>query len=400
MSEQAKKSLFYDFVSRYVDTDFETYMADSTEDEDYINWHGHCLPYVYEDEEKEYNAVRNGCALFDATPVKKYRIRGANAGAFMDYVMTRKMSALPVMRATYAIWCKEDGMLNDDALLYKLAEDDYLLMVAELDHDELFANCKVKVGGDIIITEETPLLAGFAVQGPKSCAVLKSFGFEGIENMKPFIVKNYDLNGGQVMVSRVGFTADLGYEIWFKPSMAKDIEQAFINAEKALDIQIAGYGLTAIQLCRMEGGLIVPGWDTLQTFEDPEFERSPLELGMSWNVDLDREDDFVGKAALVKEKAEGSRFKMKGFIIEAECELEDGAELFATVDGEDLQIGTLPSVSWSYGANHWLGLSSLRTAYANATEGFVVIDGDKVVVNISKIPFVKFDRKAQVPAPL
>ncbi|MCR8921316.1 aminomethyltransferase family protein [Dasania sp. GY-MA-18] len=400
MSVTAKKSLFYDFVSRYEQADFDTYMANAVEDEDYFSWHGYCLPNVYGDEEQEYNAVRNGCALFDATPVKKYRIRGANAGAFMDYVFTRKMSALPVPRATYAIWCNEDGMLNDDALLYKLAEDDYLLMVAEVDHDVHFANCKEKVGGDIQITEETPSLAGFAVQGPKSCAVLKSFGFEGIENMKPFEVINYDLKGGNVMVSRVGFTADLGYEIWFKPDLAKTIEQAFIEAEKAVDIKIAGYGLTAIQLCRMEGGLVVPGWDTLQTFEDPEFERSPLELAMGWNVGWDREDDFVGKAALLKEKAQGSRFKMKGFIIKDECELEDGAELFATINGEDLQIGTLPSVSWSFSAKHWLGLSSLRSAYAEVAEGFVRINGEKVAVSICSLPFVNFERRTQVPAPL
>ena len=400
MTEQAKKSLFYDFVSRYVDTDFDSYMKSATEDEDYINWHGHCLPFVYEDEEKEYNAVRNTCALFDASPVKKYRIRGSNAGAFMDYVMTRKMSALPCMRATYAIWCNEDGMLNDDALLYKLAEDNYLLMVAEVDHDALFDACKEKVGGEVIITEETPLLAGFAVQGPKSCAVLNSFGFAGIENMKPFEVTNYDLIGGQVMVSRVGFTADLGYEIWFKPEMAEDIEQAFVRAEETVGIQIAGYGLTAIQLCRMEGGMIVPGWDTLQTFEDSEFERSPIELGMSWNIGFKREDDFLGKAALIKEKAEGSRYKMKGFIIDAECELEDGAELFSSVAGEDVQIGTLPSVSWSFAENHWLGLSSLQTAHVDVVEGFVLLNDEKVMVKICDIPFVNFDRKTQVPVSL
>ena len=399
MSEQAKKSAFYDFLSRYAATDFETYMAGATEDEDYLNWHGHCLPYVFEDEEKEYNAVRNGCALFDATPAKKYRIRGRDAGAFMDYVMTRPMSKLPSMRATYAIWCTDDGMLNDDAMLYKLADDDYLLMVAEVDHDEHFAACKAKFD-DVVITEETPSLAGLAVQGPKSCAVLNNFGFAGVENLRPFQVQYFSLDGGEVMVGRVGFTADLGYEIWFKPELCGAVEQAFTGAEQALGIQIAGYGLTAIQLCRMEGGLIVPGWDTAQTFEDPDFERSPLELGLEWNVELDREEDFVGKAALLKERANGSRFTMKGFEIDAECELEDGAELFATIDGEDVQIGTLPSVSWSYSENRWIGLSSLKTANADLTEGFVELDGEKIPCRIAKIPFVNLARRREVPAPM
>ncbi|MFT5452144.1 MAG: glycine cleavage system aminomethyltransferase T [Enterobacterales bacterium] len=146
--------------------------------------------------------------------------------------------------------------------------------------------------------------------------------------------------------------------------------------------------------------MIVPGWDTAQTFEDPEFERSPFELAMGWNVDLERSDDFIGKAALKLEKEKGSRFKMKGFEIDAECELEDGAELFSTIDGEDVKIGTLPSVSWSYNADGWIGLSSLKTAYADFTEGFVVINDAKVICRICKIPFVNFERRSQVPAPL
>ncbi|HVQ87713.1 MAG TPA: hypothetical protein VMT88_05975, partial [Actinomycetes bacterium] len=168
MTEQAKKSVFYDFLSRYADGDFDSYMAASTEDDDYLNWHGFTLPNVFVDEEQEYRAVRNGCALFDATPAKKYRIRGADAGAFMDYVMTRSMSKLPEMRATYAIWCNDDGMLNDDAMLYKIANDNFLLMVAEVDHDEHFEACKAQFD-DVVITDVTDEFAGLAVQGAKSC---------------------------------------------------------------------------------------------------------------------------------------------------------------------------------------------------------------------------------------
>lgn len=398
MSDVALKSKFYDFLSRYSDQSFDEYMASSTLDEDYINWHGYCLPYVYTNDETEYAAIRNGCALFDASPVKKYRVRGADAGLFLDGIMTRPMSTLPEMRATYAIWCNEDGMLNDDAILYKFAQDDYLLMVAEVDHDELFDACKGSF--DVVVTEETPSMAGMAVQGAKSCAVLKTFGFENIENHKPFEMQNYSLNGHNVMVARVGFTADLGYEIWFAPEACADIEAAFLNAEKELSIQIAGYGLTTIQMCRMEGGMIVPGWDTEQMFENPMAERSPLELGMSWNMDLKREGNFVGKDALLKEKAEGSRFKMTGFEIKTECELEDGAEVFANIDGEAVQVGTLPSVTWSHGFGHWLGLASLQTAHAAISEGYVEIDGEQHAVSFRGLPFVNFERRLAVPAPL
>jgi glycine cleavage system T protein (aminomethyltransferase) len=399
MSEQAKKSTFYDFLSRYAGTDFDTYMASSVEDEDYLNWNGHTLPYVFVDAEQEYNAVRSGCALFDATPARKYRIRGADAGAFMDYLVTRSMTSLPTMRATYGIWCNEDGMLNDDSMLYKLAEDHYLVMVAEVDHGELFARIAERFN-DVSVIDDSASLAGLAVQGAKSCAVLQSFGFDGIENLKPFHVQRFTLADGEVMVSRVGFTGDLGYEIWFDPELRAAVEVAFLAAEEALGIKIAGYGLTTIQLCRMEAGMIVPGWDTAQTFEDPEFERSPFELGMAWNVDLERAEDFLGKSALLEERANGSRFAMKGFAIDADCELEDGAELFAEIDGEAVQVGTLPSVSWSHSAKGWIGLASLRTAHAHISDGYVEIGETSFPCRIVDLPFINLERRRQVPAPL
>ena len=84
--------------------------------------------------------------------------------------------------------------------------------------------------------------------------------------------------------------------------MNREIEQAIRKAEVTLSIKIDGYGLKALNALRLEGGFIVPGWDTAQTFEDNEYERTPAELGISWTVDLDRKDDFIGKAALLKEK--------------------------------------------------------------------------------------------------
>ena len=182
--------------------------------------------------------------------------------------------------------------------------------------------------------------------------------------------------------------------------MQSDIEQAFMRAEDTIGIQIAGYGLTTIQLCRMEGGFIVPGWDTAQTFEDPAMERTPAELAIGWNVDLERDNDFIGKDALIRERESSPRFRMKGFIIDDKCTLEDGTELFAEIDGKEHQVGTLPSVSWSYTDGHWLGLSSLNIDYADLTDPYVLIAGRKIQCAISDIPFINLERRSLVPAPM
>ena len=399
MTEPAKKSLFYDFLARYGGTDFQTYLAGAQPDEDYLNWNGYVLPYVFTDEQEEYEAVRTGCALFDATPANKYRITGPGAGALLDYVTTRAMSRLAPVRATYAIWCNPDGMLNDDAMLFKRSAQDYLLMAAEVDHLDYLTELSGRFA-DVSVVDESARWAGLAVQGARSCAVLDAVGFTGVEQLRPYDIGYFELAGGQVMVARVGFTGDLGYEIWFDPALAPAVQDAIVVAEKALDLQISGYGLTTIQLCRMESGMIVPGWDTAQTFDDPEFERSPFELALAWNVDVERAEDFVGKQALVAELAQGSRFVLRGFEIDAECELVDGAQLFASIDGEEVPVGTLPSVSWSHEPARWIGLSSLRTEHAGVSDAYVVVDEVRHDCRIVGLPFIELDRRRQVPAPM
>ncbi len=398
-----KKSAFFDFLNRHAMDDFESFLARSREDVDYIDWNGFCLPMNYGDDASEYKAVRGACALFDASPVKKYKISGADAGPFLDAVMTRRMSGMKSMRVGYAVFCNEDGMLRDDGLLYKFSEEDYLLMVSELDHDEYFAKASNRFT-DLKIEEMTPSLSGLAFQGPKSCEILNCMGFGSIENVKPFEIKEFPFGGGKATVARVGFTADLGYEVWVAPELNEAVERAITRAEAALDMKIGGYGLKALNALRLEGGFIVPGWDTAQTFEDIEYERTPAELGLSRVVDLDRESDFIGKAALLEEKRAGRRFKTMGLTIglpmDLEINVEEGMKLYAAIDGKAKRVGTIPSAAWSSDLNCWLGIASIQSEFsANDLKYHVRFGGERIACRPRKLPFVAFERYRQVPAP-
>jgi len=399
-----KKSTFFDFLNRYRIDDFESYLARSEEDIDFINWHDYCLPMTYSDAVSEYKAVRSTCALFDASPIKKYRISGADAGNFLDAVMTRQMSRQKSMRVSYAVLCNEDGMLLDDGLLYKFSEDNYLLMVSEIDHDKHFAKVSNHFN-DLKIDEVSPSLSGLAFQGPKSCEILNHMGFSSIEILKPFEIKIFSFGDGNITVARVGFTADLGFEIWFEPQLNTAVEQAIRDTEATLNIKIDGYGLKALNALRLEGGFIVPGWETAQTFEDNEFERTPTELGLSWIVDLDRKEDFIGKTALLKERKQGPRFKTIGLTLDTaiglDSDVQDGIDVFAVIHGDVLNIGTIPSVAWSYGLRCWLGLASVKSGLDNANlEYHVQIGDEQITCRQMNLPFVKFDRYRQVPASL
>jgi aminomethyltransferase len=399
-----KKSTFFDFLNRYTTSSFESFLASSTEDVDYINWHEYCLPNTYKDEVSEYRAVRKSCALFDASPIKKYKITGKDAGQFLDRVMTRKMSTQKPMRVIYATFCNEDGMLLDDGLLYKFSEDNYLLMISEIDHDEHFAKISDKFD-DLKVEEISPSMSGLAFQGPKSCKILNSMGFDSIQDLVPFEIKNFTLGSDKIIIARAGFTADLGYEIWFESKSSKAIEQAITQAEASLDIRIQGYGVTALNALRLEGGFIVPGWDTAQLFEDNELERTPSELGISWTVDLDRKGDFIGKAALLKEKETGPRFKTLGLTFDLtpdqENKAKDGMKIYSIVDGKELEAGFFPTVARSEELNSWLGIASIKSEYSKKDVKYhLQIGGDQITCIPQKLPFVKFDRYSKVPAPI
>lgn len=395
-----KKSTFYDFLNRHTGGDFESFINNAKEDVDFIDWHGFCLPMSYGDAAAEYEAVRSTCALFDASPVKKYRFTGADAGAFLDAVMTRPMSRQKPMHVGYAVFCNEDGMLRDDGLLYKFAEDNYLLMVSELDHDEYFKIKSNQFEG-LTIEEVSSSLSGLALQGPQSCSVLNHMGLAGIENLKPFEINEFTFKDKRIVVARVGFTADLGYELWFEPALNKDMEMAVKGAETDLGIDINGYGLTALNALRLEGGFVVPGWDTAQTFEDSKYERTPMELGLAWVVDLDQEGEFIGKNALLRERDEGQRFHIMGFTVGQECDLEEGMELLALVDGTTKNVGTCSSMAWSYGLSCWVGLASVQSEIFNKDLVYhVQSDGQEIKFHPVKLPFVNYKRYRAIPAPL
>ena len=395
-----KKSVFFDFLNRRTDTDFSHFMATSSEDEQYINWNEFVLPHDYGDAETEYHAIRNSCAIFDVSPIRKIRVRGDNAGAFFDRLLTRPVSELPAMRATYAVFCNEDGSLKDDAILYKFATDDYLLMPSDVDHSPYFDSlCRRFDIDSVSFTECTDAWAGVALQGPLSATVMRNMGFEGIEQLEPFKVRDYEIDGCAMRVSRMGFTADLGYECWFKTGLAETVMHSIRTARSTLSIALPGYGLSALQACRLEGGFIVAGWDCA-TEVDPQlgFERSPFELGLGWLVDLDAAD-FVGRDALRRQKEMGHPFTLRSFEIDQSSAPDDGASVYAGADDTE-SAGIVTCSSWSWGMNKTIGNASIKSEYAELTQAWVEIGGKRVEARLSRGPLLILERRSQVPAPL
>jgi aminomethyltransferase len=396
-----RKSPFFDFLCRHDVADFEGFIARSTEDEHYINWNEFALPHDYGDAEIEYHAIRNSCALFDVSPIRKIRVQGNDAGVFFDHLLTRPVSGLPAMRATYTVFCNDNGSLKDDAILYKFGDNDYLLMPSDIDHSPYFRSLAERLNLQAVsFTECTDSWLGLAVQGPQSATALHSMGFAGVEQIRPFEVRDYSIDGKAFYVSRLGFTADLGYECWFTPDQISAVTQKITAARSALNIAMPGYGLNALQACRLEGGFIVAGWDC-STELDPiaDFERSPFELGLGWLVNLDAAP-FVGRDALVLQKENGHRFTLRSFTLDSDVQPDDGAVLFKSADNGSEPVGKIACSNWSWGMNRTIGNASIISECADVSEVWVRSADDYVKLTLSRGPLVSFDRRNEVPAPI
>ena len=395
-----KQSPFFEFLNRRDNPSFEHFEADSIQDEEFIDWNSHLMPYEYRegDAEFEYKAVREACALCDISPMRKIRITGQDASPFLDRLLTRPATSLDSNRAQYVVFCNDDGTLKDDAILYKFSPNDYLLLPSDIDHSPYFkAVAKQSDLTQIQFAECTSSLVGLALQGPAATGVALAMGFEGIDQLTPFEIRDMAINTSSVMVARMGFTADLGYEFWLKP---EDVELmcdliSSVRAETSLDIP--GYGLSALEACRIEGGFVVAGWDFATELDEvPGFERSPFEVGLAWTIDMDNRN-FVGKEALARVKG-NSRYLLRRLVCDQELELE-GLDLFANINDEPLLIGSINCASWSWGQNATIGNASIFRSNRNIVDAWVEVEGKKIAIRLQKGGFVNFKRRNEVPAP-
>ena len=185
---------------------------------DWGNWMGYTTPNAYFDVELEYFAVRSTTGVFDLSPMNKYRVTGPDAQRYLDRLITRDVSKIGIDRVGYAIWCDDNGQVMDDGTIFRLGEQDYRICSYQRADDWLAWNT---LGFDVTIENESESVAGLAVQGPTSCTVLTLLGCTDLNQLKPFGIAHYSFEGRPLMVSRTGFTGDLGYEVWVPPESAE-----------------------------------------------------------------------------------------------------------------------------------------------------------------------------------
>ena len=331
-------------------------------------WKGYTTPDELYCAETEYFAIRNATGVFDLTPMTKYRIKGPDALAYIDRLVTRDMSKIKPGRVAYAVWCNDQGQVIDDGTIFHLKEGEYRLCSQERHYAWLQDSA---VGFDVSITEETAEIAALAVQGPTSFAILSRMGLDGLEDLKPFGLTHFDFEGSEMMVSRTGFTGDLGYELWIDPEKAEVLWDQLFAAGEVTGIR--AIGTHALEHARVEAGYLaayedfLPAHATVRTGRT----RSPLELGLGWLVDF-KKPNVNGRRALAEEKRNGSTWRLVKLDIEGN-KAANHSYIFADAKA-GRNIGFVTSAAWSPVCKQNIALGTVQTPHgATGTNVWVEI---------------------------
>lgn len=341
-----------------------------------VEFAGYQMPVQYTSIISEHQTVRNSVGVFDVSHMGEFFVRGENALEFVNYVTINDASKLFSGRVQYSAMCYEDGGIVDDLLVYKLSDKEFMLVVnasnIEKDFDWLSQNNKFNVE----LTNKSDDYSLLAVQGPKSKDVIQKVCDKNL-NLEYYHFFNAKIAGVEAIVSRTGYTGELGYEIYFEgdEATAEFIWNRIFDAGKEFNIQPIGLG--ARDSLRLEMGYCLYGNDIDKT-------TNPLEAGLAWITKLNKES-FLGKQALEKSKSNGLKRKLVAMTSEEKVFPRHGYDL--TIDGK--KIGTITSGTVSPVLEKAIALG-----YVNSEDSVIgssvnfLIRGKEYPAKVVKLPFV------------
>lgn len=376
--------------------------------ETWRRWAGHAVASAYEwTHDREYAAVRNAAAVFDVSPLHKYRISGPDAAQLLDRMVTRNVAKTKVGQVLYTPWCDAHGKTIDDGTVSRLEENTFRLTAAEPNFRWLHMNA---FRLDVEIRDESDDFGTLALQGPLSRTVLNAAAEKSVDGLKYFRVMANRIAGVNIEISRTGYTGDLGYELWIPTVDGLRVWDALMTVGENYGLTPAG--IWALDLVRIEAGLVMLDVDYHSAHHAmiEGQKSSPYELSLDWTVQLDKEA-FNGKRALADEKARGFAWRFVGIEVdwdsfEALYTAADLAPSLPTVAWRSSvpvykggqQIGYASSGCWSPLLKKYIALAHLRAPhYAPDTpvEFEVTVEHQRKRANawVRKLPFFDPPRK-------
>ena len=289
---------------------------------DYAGW---LLPVQYEGLVQEHEAVRNAVGLFDVTHMGEITIKGKDALAFVNYLMTNDITKVVDNQIVYTFMCRPTGFVVDDLLVYRFGPEDFYLVVNASNADKDYAWILEQKGDfQVEIENISDDVGEVAIQGPLAQKVLQKLTKTDLNKITFFTLdRKVDVNGVECMVSRTGYTGEDGFEVYTTNEGVVKVWNDLLEAGKEEGIKPVALGCR--DTLRFEASLPLYGHEMSE-------EINPLEAGFKYFVKLDKEGNFIGKEELNKQWADGLTRKLAGFEVVGRGIPREGYEI--QKDGE------------------------------------------------------------------
>ena len=257
---------------------------------------GFDMPIQYSGIVDEHQAVRQACGVFDVSHMGEVLISGSDAERYVNHIFTNNVVGMPNGKILYGMMCYEDGGVVDDLLVYKMADDRFFLVInaANIDKDWVWIQEQAK-GYDVVLEHQSDAYGELAVQGPDAEAVMQEVLGIPCAELTFYTFKQI----GDVIVSRTGYTGEDGFEIYASPIYINECWDKLVASGRCKPC-----GLGCRDTLRFEVGLPLYG-------DELSADITPIMAGLGIFVKLDK-DEFIGKEALAKQKAEGPAKKLVG----------------------------------------------------------------------------------------
>ncbi len=343
-----------------------------------VEFAGYEMPIQYSSIIAEHKAVRNSVGVFDVSHMGEVFVSGSEALDFVQHITVNDASKLSNGRVQYSAMCYPDGGIVDDLLVYRLDEQEFMLVINAANIEKDFKWMEGNNKFDAVLKNKSDGYSLLAVQGPNSKNVLKKITDADLDTLEYYHFINANVAGTDMILSRTGYTGELGYELYFTgdETTAEKIWNKIFESGKEYDIQPVG--LAARDSLRLEMGFCLYGNDIDQT-------TNPLEAGLGWITKLSK-NDFIGKESLLEVKSKGLQKKLIGLVSEEKVFPRHGYDV--RIDSKT--IGKLTSGTVSPMLDKPIAMGYLDNEYAiDGTEVQLVVRGKEVPATVVKIPFIK-----------
>ena len=337
------------------------------------------MPVQYAGVMEEHRAVRQAAGLFDVSHMGQIAVRGPGAERFLDRLTPNHVAKLVPGRAHYSGLLTANGTYVDDLLVYRLGEEEFMLVVNASNQERDVEWVKRHAGGDADVRDVSDRYALLALQGPRSVEILAPLTDVDLGSLKYYGFAAGTVDGHRALVSRTGYTGEDGFELYVDPEAAAPLWKRLLEVGAVHGLVPAGLG--ARDTLRLEAGMALYGHELDEA-------TTPLEAGLSWVVKLDK-GEFLGSEALAAQQREGVPRKLVGFEVSGRGIAREGHP----VHHDGSRVGQVTSGTWSPTLEKALGMAYVPTGLAAAgTEVEIDVRGRTVPARLAGIPFYRRNR--------